>query len=174
MKYLYALLLIVTLALSACKKDAVSTDYDKSYAALQAFKKTSDNSYSYIVYNGSVFGSHAESKIIVQKGKVMGRSFVSGHYDPGSTSLIVNTTWEESGSTLNTHEGGFEALTLDQVYARAKTQWLNVSKKDNDIYFEASNNGIISSAGYVPKGCQDDCFTGVHLKEVTVYVKEIK
>lgn len=173
MKYLYALTLLTSLGLSACKKDAATTDYDRSYNAWQSFKQSAGNSYSYITYGGSVFGYHAESKITVQNGKVVARDFVSERYAQGTDSIIVIASWSETGSALNSHDNGFESLTLDQVYAKAKSEWLNVSKKNNDVYFEAANNGMLSSAGYVPKGCQDDCFTGIRIKEIKIYVKEI-
>ncbi|MEO7212370.1 hypothetical protein [Mucilaginibacter sp.] len=174
MRYLSLLILVVSLALSACKKDGVDTDYDKSYSAWLSFKKSSNNSYSYIAYGGSWVGTHAESKITVQNGKVVARDFVFSHYAQGSTNLIVDSTWAESGVTLNTHENGFDALTLDQVYAKAKSEWLNVNKDANYIYFETANEGMISTAGHFPKNCADDCFTGIKMKELKVYVKEIK
>jgi len=33
-------------------------------------------------------------------------------------------------------------------------------KKRPKVYFEAKNDGLISSEGYVPDNCQDDCFVG--------------
>jgi len=37
-------------------------------------------------------------------------------------------------------------------------------KRDNvTTYFEAKNNGMISSCGYWPNNCADDCFTGVSI-----------
>lgn len=173
MRNLSLIILVVALGLSACKKDEVFTGYDESYSAWQSFKKSSSNSYSYVTYNGSWTGLYAESKITVQNGKVIARDFLQGHYLQNTATLIVDTTWAENAATLNTHEYGFEALTLDQVYTKAKTEWLNVSKEDNYISFEAANNGIVSSAGFVPKGCQDDCFNGINIKDIKVYVKPI-
>nr|WP_294950558.1 hypothetical protein [uncultured Mucilaginibacter sp.] len=174
MKHLSFILLIVVLGISACEKETVSPGYDDSYSAWLSFKKSSGNSYSYVTYYGSWTGSYAESKITVQKGKVVARNFLFMRPAAvqGGTDTLKN--WSESGSTLNSHTDGFEGLTLDEVYLKARNEWLKVDKAKNDIFFQANNNGLISLAGYVPKGCQDDCLIGIHVKDVKVYVKEIK
>ncbi len=168
MKNLYAIfILTITIFLSACKKDAFNSDYDKSYSAWLNFKSSSNNSYTYTEYSGSVFGSYIETKITVQNGAITTREFVSGNYKPNSNVLITTKIWTENPGSLNSHGNeGFELLTLDQVYSKAKTVWLKADEKQNDIYFEYKNNGLISLAGFVPKGCQDDCFNGVSIKNI--------
>lgn len=161
------LLLILTLFLANCKKDAFKSDYDKSFSAWSDFKNSSHNAYSYVAYSTSVFGRYTETKITVQKGSITSRAFLSGFYTPNTNTLITTKTWTEDASSLNMHGSeGFELLTLDQVYQKAKTVWLKADPKQNDIYVEYKNNGLISSAGFVPKGCQDDCFNGVSIKNI--------
>jgi len=46
------------------------------------------------------------------------------------------------------------------VYEKARNNWL-IKRSNTETYFEAKNNGIISSCGYVKDGCQDDCFNGI-------------
>jgi hypothetical protein len=167
MKKLLPILTLLIIGLSACKKDEVNTRFDDSYKAWSVFKRSSANSYTYTAFNGSVFGSYIETKFTINAGKITKREFLSGRYPPNADSLIINKQWVEDSSHLDTH--GTEAhalLTLDAVYNKAKKDWLSVNKKDNDVYLEANNNGIISSAGYVPKGCMDDCFNGIHIKDV--------
>ena len=168
MKNLYAIIILtITVFLSACKKDVVTSDYDKSYVAWSNFKNSSNNSYAYTEHSGSVFGSYTETKITVKSGIITTREFVSGNYKPNTNVLIITKTWTENVGSLNTHGNeGFELLTLDQVYNKAKTVWLKADPKQNNIYFEYKNNGLISSAGFVPKGCQDDCFNGVSIKDI--------
>jgi hypothetical protein len=174
MRHLSFILFIIALGLSACEKETVEPGYQDSYSAWLSFKKSSNNSYSYVTYYGSWTGTYAESKITIQNGKLVARDFF--FIRPTVVPNVVDTLkkWAERGSTLNTHTDGFEGLTLDQVYAKAKNEWLKVNKAENDIIFQANNNGLISLAGYVPKGCQDDCLTGIHVKDIKVYVKEIK
>ncbi len=165
---LVILILTLTVFLSACKKDAITSDYDKSYVAWLNFKSSSHNSYTYTACSGSVFGGYyVETKFTVQNGTIAMREFQSGNYKPNTHDLIITKTWTENRSSLNTHGNeGHELLTLDQIYSKAKTVWLKADLKQNDIYFESKNNDLISLAGFVPKGCQDDCFNGIIIKNI--------
>ena len=167
MKTRILLLISLIFILASCKKDELTSSYDESYKAWTSFKKSSANSYTYTAFGGSVFGSYAETKITVVNGIITGREFLFGRYEANSSNLIVSKTWIETSANLNTHGNeANEPLTLDQVYTKAKGEWLNVDKKDNDKYLETNNNGIISMAGYVPKGCMDDCFNGIRIKDI--------
>jgi len=75
--------------------------------------------------------------------------------------------WTETGANLgkNVNTSAAELRTLDQVYEIARTELL-IKRKDAQVYFEAKNSGMISSAGYVPDNCQDDCFHGVNISEI--------
>ena len=61
---------------------------------------------------------------------------------------------------MNTHVNGGTSLTLDEIYEKARTEWL-LKRKDATSYFEAKNDGMISSCGYVNNNCADDCFVGI-------------
>ena len=174
MKYKACLVLLLSIALFACKKEVVASNYDKSFLAWLAFKKSAANSYTYVAYGGSVFGYYTEWKTTVQNGKITNRNFVTGRYKPNTDSLLVTASWAESGSTLNTHGESAYFLTMDQVYEQAKNVWLNVDAKKNDVHFTTDTEGLIASAGSTEKGCQDDCFNGIKVKDVKAFVKEIK
>jgi hypothetical protein len=165
--------IIIILFLAACKKDATNTAYDTSLSKLQAFKKNATNGYTFTTFSSSVFGqSSVETKITVVNNTITARDYIAYFYTPGggtdTPTKTVTAQWHEEGATLNTH-GSLTAwyLTLDDVYAKAKNEWLNVDKKTNAIYFETKNSGLISSAGYTPNGCQDDCFFGINIKSIT-------
>jgi hypothetical protein len=162
--------LFVIVGLSACKKDANDTAYDKSYKVWQNFKSESKNSYTYTVSSGSVFGYASETKITVQSGVVVGRDFLSSvlEYTPANKPPVKKVTeqWHEDKTTLNQHSSGAASITLDAVYQKAKNEWLSVDKKKNNIYFETNNNGMISNATYAPDGCQDDCSIGIIITEI--------
>lgn len=168
MKKPYLLLIVICMCLFACKKDEIGNKVDASNQKWVAFKNNSDNSYTYTAYNSSVFGSYTETKFTIKNGKITAREYLSGYYKSPGDSLTVIRTWSENESTLNVHSDvGHELLTLDEVYNKAKTVWLKADPAKNDIYFEAANEGMISEAGYVPKGCQDDCFNGIHIKNIS-------
>ncbi|MBI2282229.1 MAG: hypothetical protein HYU71_00810 [Bacteroidetes bacterium] len=160
---------LVIISLFSCKKEVLpySDEFEKSEQLWNTYKNSIDNSYSYITYSGSVFGGHSETQITVQNGKVTGRFFISGVYQQNASQLVIKETWTEDLATLNTHINGAKSLTLDEIYRKASKEWLNVDTKTNDIYFSTDTMGFIASCGYVAKGCQDDCFTGVYIKAIT-------
>ena len=159
--------LLITFLFS-CKKDEVPVngEFEKSTQAWNTYKISINNSYSYITYISSVFGGYNETKIIVQNGKITSRIFKAGVYQLGTLQLDVNQAWTEDITNLNTHTNGAESLTLDDIYEKANKEWLTVDTKKNDVYFSTDTNGLIESCGYVTKGCQDDCFIGVKIKEI--------
>jgi hypothetical protein len=160
--YLSALLLIATL-FTACKKDKIEhrSDFEKSQKAWESFKAASGNSYIYQVSTSSWTNYQTFTTITVSNGQVTGRTYTARSTNPPpSAAVTIHEEWVEGQNALNTHQHGAATLTLDEIYNRAKTDWLK--KKENaDFYFEAKNDGMISSCGFVPDGCQDDCFTGI-------------
>jgi hypothetical protein len=171
MKKLFLFTIIILFSVTSCKKEDIAneSDYNKSYNAWLGYKKSVHNSYSYTQSYGSWTGYGAEIKIGVSDGKIISRDFIAVQLRRDGTSNRDTTArWHEEKSSLNTHgnQAG-ELLTLDDVYLKARTIWLKVDKKNNDIYFEANNNGMISNCGYRPKGCQDDCVTGIIITTIT-------
>ena len=156
-------------SLLGCKKEVMlfNEEFEKSKQVWNTYKNSINNSYSYITYHSSVFGSYAETKIIVQDGTVIGRIFKAGVYLQNTSQLDVRESWTETISDLNTHTNGAKTLTLDDIYQKAPKEWLNVDAKMNHVYFTTDTNGFIASCGYVPKGCMDDCFSGVQIKAIT-------
>ncbi|MBA6153817.1 hypothetical protein [Gelidibacter maritimus] len=77
--------------------------------------------------------------------------------------------WTENENELNSHESSIaaDALTLDQIYNKAETDWL-IKRKNSTSYFESKNNGLISTCGYVEKDCMDDCLVGITIKSINV------
>lgn len=162
-RYLVMLLLTTSL-FTACKKSHTPYVHElqDSYRSWTDFKASSGDSYRYTVYTGSWTGSTSQTIITVQSGKVTRRSYEIKTPGPGSNVLVVRDKWEEDELTLNTHTSGADAITLDAIYERAKTEWL-IERDDATAYFEAKNNGMISTCGYTPDNCVDDCFRGIHI-----------
>lgn len=163
--FLSALLLMSTMFVS-CKKDKLSHegDFEKSYREWQVFKEASGGSYRYMITSGSWVGYGTETIITVTSGKITGRSYKLILPQGYPVSVPANEmAWTENENEINTHTSmAATAVTLDQIYEKARTEWL-IKRKDADVYFEAKNNGMISSCGYVNKNCADDCFIGVHI-----------
>jgi hypothetical protein len=148
---------------SSCKQINYAGEFETSYNAWLKFKSDKNNSYSYSVKTSSFSGYTTSTTLTIENGKVIKRNFTAT--TPGSgpnPQLVIQEMWTEEGSTLNTHRNGAPIRTLEEVYAEAKNNWLK--KRDNaKTYFEAKNQGMISTAGYVEDGCMDDCFVGIYI-----------
>ncbi|MNR01286.1 hypothetical protein D3C85_1170860 [compost metagenome] len=166
--YFFIILLLIGTALSSCKKSDIDHEnkFDESYKAWTDFKKSSGNSYRYSVTTVSWTGSRTKTMITVKDGQAIHRSYVSKTII--STPKIEETIheeWQEDKNTLNTHSSGFKAITLDEVYQLAKTQWL-VKRKGSESVLETKNNGMISACGYSAENCIDDCFSGISIESI--------
>jgi hypothetical protein len=156
--------LILLIAVNACKKDGIAYggDYGRSYLAWQEFKSATGNSYTYQVATSSWTGYSSETTITIKQGKIVERTYAAKLM---MSSPPVMREWKEDENQLGTHDEGAALQTLDDIYAKAKSDWL-LKRDDAKAFFETKNDGMISSCGYVPNGCQDDCFTGIRIKYI--------
>lgn len=162
--YLVLLLSIVSLFVG-CSKMEHGDEFTKSKDVYIAFKASSKNNYQYVVVTSSWTGSSTATTMIIQNGKVVGRSFVAKQIISSGGAPVVAREWTEVADSLGRHNDGAAILTLDEVYEKARTEWLK--KRDNaDVYFEAKNSGMISNAGYTERNCADDCFRGISISAI--------
>lgn len=164
--YLIILLLIVS-SLISCKKDdlAYSKDFDKSYKTWNSFKKSANNSYRYTIAFSSWTGYSTETTLTINDGQVVKRSFLAKNIERPSNQLVIVEHWDEEGATLNTHQTAYPLTTLDEIYQKAKTDWLP-KRAAAKTYFEANNGGMISSCGFIDDNCADDCFRGINITSI--------
>jgi hypothetical protein len=171
MKNLYLLTIILLLSATACKKENIAkqSEYDASFKAWISFRDNAKNAYSYTTSFGSWTGFAVTIKTNVSDGKITSRDYARIQYsNDGTNKADTIKTWHEDTTTINTHpDDAAQALTIDDIYLKARTQWLKADVATNDIIFEANNNGIISSCGFVPHNCADDCFNGVKITSIT-------
>jgi len=158
-------LLFVSFAFTSCKKSdfRYQNDFEKSYKEWMSFKETSGNSYRYQVSGGSWTGIGWQTTITVREGKVVQRDFKYLIPDKWQGNIPEDQKeWTENENEINSHENtsAAAAVTLDEIYEKARTEWLK-KRSNAKTYFEAKNNGLISSCGYIEDGCQDDCFNGI-------------
>lgn len=162
--YPFVLLLIIIL-FGACKKDEYGDELSKSKEVYIAFKQASNNNYQYVVTTSSWTGYSTATTLTIQGGKVVGRAYVAKRIADTVGTVVVVQEWTEDAGSLGTHWDGAFSLTLDDVYERAKNEWLK-KRDDADVYFEAKNQGMISTAGYTEKNCADDCFRGIEIGSI--------
>ncbi|SHF25402.1 hypothetical protein [Pedobacter caeni] len=166
--YLLLNLLIVTMILTSCKKNNIEheNDFDKSFKAWTDFKASSDNSYHYTVSTVSWTGLSTETQVTVKNGKPIQRSYLAKSVrSTPKNEVTIHEQWTEDEAKLNTHPNQFKAVTLDEIYQKAKTVWL-LKKKNAKSYLETKNNGMISSCGYIEENCADDCFVGINIESI--------
>lgn len=164
---LFATLLSFVVA-SGCGKPAFEykSDFDRSYAAWQTFKKTSGNSYRYEVVWASWAGIQRSTTITVKDGIVVERIYKQTYresWDPNAP--LQETGFTEEEGEINSHEEGAPGITMDEVYQKAKNHWLK-KRPDVKVIFETKNDGMISTCGFIPDGCADDCFNGITIARV--------
>lgn len=165
MKRIFIILFCIAFILPSCEKNLHQNEFDKSYKAWLDFKTKSDNSYQYVTTTSSWTGYKTETTITVSKGKIIGRNYKAWSFDKNTQQHTIAAEWTENADNVNTHDP--KSMTLEEVYSKAKNEWLKMDPKENNIYFENNNNGMISSCGYVPKNCADDCFMGINIKSIT-------
>lgn len=163
--HIYLFLVLLTgILFTSCKKDniAYKSDFNKSSDAWINFKASSGNSYRYGISSSSWTGYSTATTVTIKNGKVVQRSFVAKAINRTTNQTVVVQEWSEAENQLGSHEGVAPLWTLDDIYKEAKDNWLR-KRSNTDTYFEAKNNGMISSCGFVDKNCQDDCFQGIHI-----------
>ncbi len=161
------ILLFTGVLFSSCENEDFNyqNNFEKSYKEWLSFKSSSGNSYSYVAAGGSVFGPAWQTTITVSNGKVTQR-----HFKYTSTSGMINVPpevveWTENETEIGSHTSAAAALTLDEVYDKARSEWL-IKRENVKTYLETKNNGLISSCGYVEDGCMDDCFYGINIRSI--------
>lgn len=167
---LTCLLFLAGTLLTSCHKSDIryENDFDKSYHQWLRFKDATGNSYRYKVVDGSWTGFGWQTVITVTKGKVTQRYFKLTPPRDNTTVIPADKLeWTENENEINTHtqSGAAEAITLDQVYEKARTEWL-IKRSNAQTYFETKNNGLISNCGYIKNGCTDDCFIGITIEYI--------
>jgi hypothetical protein len=163
-KALLWLICLATLFVS-CKKENIENkkEFDRSYQKWLDFKTASADSYQYTIGGGSWTGLGWEVTIVVKEGKVVKRDFkynIPTNWDGNIPD--EKKQWTENAGEINSHidTPAGNALTLDEIYEKARTYWLK-NRSGAKTYFEATNTGLISSCGFVPNDCVDDCFNGI-------------
>lgn len=170
-KYFILVLLFAGVSFSGCKKEEISykSDFEKSQNEWEKFKTTSGNSYQYTVVSSSWVGLSFQTVITVNNGQVVQRKFTLMIPVDWTQEIPADQKeWTENENEINSHpqSGAADAVTLDEIYTRAKNDWLK-KRSDVNTFFETKHNGLISSCGYEINGCVDDCFVGINITSIS-------
>ncbi|MFY0687439.1 MAG: hypothetical protein JXQ90_09750 [Cyclobacteriaceae bacterium] len=137
--------------------------YVESKSKWSELKNQNGNSYTYQTTFQSWVGFGHTTEIKVKDGVVVARSYQEFSIDQRTGKRTVTDTYQEEGSELGIHEIGAELLTIDELYTACSTSFLIVNQEDNTLYFETADNGLMTTCGYVPNGCVDDCYRGIRI-----------
>ncbi|WP_152286662.1 hypothetical protein [Flavicella marina] len=169
-------LFILFITTIACEQDSIDiTDsfksengltYNESLDNWNNLKSVHGNSYSYQVPNYSWTGNSSTTTITVQNGIVIAREYESlKPNEPGlQPEFIESITYQENKSELGTHEFGADIKTIDDYYNDCSTKYLTVDQETNMLTLSTDQTGMITSCGYTPENCADDCYRGITIK----------
>ena len=177
MKKLYLIVVIPLLCLVfSCSADAMQSklevegkhgyDFRESRTAWRELKKEHGNSYLYKILEESFSGHGSETTITVVSGKVKSRHYVAFiiSEEDGSRTIVENYE-ENTKKELGSHSEGAPPYTIDHLYSTCLAHYLTVDHEANEIFFETNEEGVMLLCGFVPVGCQDDCYRGIRISK---------
>lgn len=175
MEKLYILMLPLTFLLFySCSVDAMQEklsvegehgfDFRESKSAWKALKKKHGDSYVYTVLEQSWTGHGSETTIEVERGKVNSRYYVAFEIsEEDGTKSITDRYEETSRQEIGSHSLGAPPYTIDKLYSTCLSKYLTVDHQANEVFFETNEEGVMMLCGFVPVGCQDDCYRGIRI-----------
>lgn len=141
-------------------------DFRESKTAWRNLKKEHGNSYVYTILEQSWTGHGSETTLVVDEGKVKERHYVEFIIsDEDGSKSITDSYKETSKKEIGSHSSGAPPYTIDDLYRTCLSKYLTVDHDANEVFFETDEDGVMMLCGYVPNGCQDDCFRGIRISE---------
>lgn len=177
MKKTYTILIIplIVMLLIACSAETVHENVNKegeygfnfreSKHEWDRLKTRNNNSYTYTLLEQSFTGIGSETTIVVKKGKVVERHYEAFEISEDGIKSITYTYSEVSKKELGQNSEGAEPVTMDKLYRSCIAQYLVADPDANEIYFETNEEGVMVLCGFVPHGCQDDCYRGISISK---------
>lgn len=141
-------------------------DFKESRTAWKKLKKENGNSYVYVVLEQSWTGHGSETTIEVENGKVKTRSYTAFVISDEDGSKSITDSYEETSKReIGSNSLGAPPYTIDKLYNTCLSKYLTVDHEANKVFFETNEEGVIMLCGFVPIGCQDDCFRGIRISD---------
>jgi hypothetical protein len=137
--------------------------YSESIEKWNDLKIKNGNSYIYQTTFTSWTGLGSITELKVIDGIVICRIYQKFKTSETNGSLEIIDSYTEIKTNLGSHEKGAKPLTIDDLYNSCASNYLEVDKENNTIYFETETDGLMTLCGFVPDGCMDDCYFGVRI-----------
>ena len=138
--------------------------YNKSLKKWNALKEVNNNSYIYKLSFVSWTGFGSSTELEIKNGEVISRAYEEHKFNLQNKENEVLDSYFETIDNLGEHPKGAIPQTIDDLYTTCASEYLVVSEKDNRIYFETDEDGLMKMCGFVPNNCMDDCYIGVTVK----------
>ncbi len=138
--------------------------YNKSLKTWNALKEVNNNSYVYKLSFVSWTGFGSSTELEIKDGEVVSRAYEEYRFNLQNGENEVLNSYFETIDNLGEHSKGAIPQTIDDLYTTCAAEYLVVSEKDNRIYFETDEDGLMKMCGFVPNNCMDDCYIGVTIK----------
>ena len=164
------LLSVVAFILVSCESIITKNKeaFNSSQRQWELLKKMNGNSYTYITSFGSWTGYSTKTTIHVENDIIASRECVVTFYNYENEALSIDTIehYIESAHEIGTHDIGANPLTVDELYDTCVKEYLNVSTKNNTIFLETNEDGLLNLCGFVPDNCVDDCYRGIRIDTI--------
>jgi hypothetical protein len=112
--------------------------------------------YTYARYFQSWTGYWQRTTVTVAGGVVVERSYVNSD----------DTSWVETGADLGSHDAGYPAATMQELYDECEDEILTVDPASNEVVFAVDEGGLLSECTYRPLNCDDDCTVGIAIESL--------
>jgi len=148
------------------QKNSLKIASEASESTFKANAAQYRNSYSYKSNFESFAGFGNSSEIVVNYGKPILKNYQAYHYKDtnGKQEKIIDTSFVEQAHNLGQSNLGAPILTMEEMYALC-FKMLSKDTATHVLYFTTDKQGILSTCGYMQKGCMDDCFRGFNIIE---------
>jgi hypothetical protein len=135
--------------LAACDEP---TELDRSYDRWRAAAEQHDE-YEYTRSLTSWTGYRMETRVTVRDDQVIGRAFEDNE----------GASWVETGAEIGTHNDGFRAATLDELYDQCASEVLAQDPALHEIILDYDDRGFLEQCTYRRYSCEDDCLDGIRI-----------
>lgn len=159
----FVLSLMVALGCAADETDAGSFEPQLTEAAaVWARDKPTCAPYHYTRTTSSFTGSRTETAVEITNDRPSRRRYVA-HFvqDDGQ---VKTEQWDETGPAIGTHDGPFQAQTVEQLFAECR-EALARDPAANHLTLRIGAHGVPSTCAFFPMNCADDCSMGVSLSD---------